>query len=78
MIHTLSQLPALGCCALAFVAATVVAAIADYLWKFTDRNSLAEAVCALYRMLGAASSLVSAVAILVVGALNLLRLVGVL
>lgn len=78
MIHTLSQLPALGYCALAFVAATVVAAIADHLWRFTDRNSLSEAICALYRKLGAASGLVSAVAILVVGVLNLLRLVGVL
>lgn len=78
MIHTLSQLPALGYCVLAFVASSIVAAIADYLWKFTDRNSLAEAVCALYRMLGAGGIFASLGALLVCGLLNLLRLVGAL
>lgn len=78
MIHTLSQLSSLGYCALVFFAATMVAAIADHAWKFTRNNSLAEAICALYRKLGAAASLCAALAFLIVGVLNALRLLGAL
>jgi hypothetical protein len=78
MIHTLSQLPALGEWILALLLATVFVAVADELQSRFQRGTFVRQLMLLYFKIGRVAVYVCGLGVLASAALNLLRLVGVL